>query len=102
MLISPTIKLFSGAPFYVNNVLSSARIFYRIGRTESLRVRDVDLSGGARLFSSNQDNGTGLFENYAEVGYQATVSLLPAMAFRGPTTASEELGCSAEVWPKLA
>ena len=93
-----------------DNWLGSGEFDEGIGLSVSRTLGDLSLylegmwifQGGSTFLVESGYTARDYLNYYAEVGYQATDSLIPALAFRGTTPASDELGGSAEVRLKLA
>ena len=90
--------------------LGSGEFDEGIGLAVSRSIGDLNLylegmwifQGGSDFLVESGFTARDYLNYYAEVGYQATDSLIPALALRGATPASDELGGTAEVRLKLA
>ena len=90
--------------------LGSGEFDKGVGLAVSRSVGDLSLylegmwifQGGSDFLVESGYTARDYLNYYAEVGYQATDSLIPAVALRGATPPSDELGGAAEVRLKLA
>lgn len=93
-----------------NNWLGSGEFDEGIGLAVSRSVGDLSLylegmwifQGGSDFLKESGYTARDYFNYYTEIGYQATASLIPAVALRGTTPTSDEQGGVAEARLKLA
>jgi len=93
-----------------DNWLGSGEFDEGIGLSVSRTLGDLSLyleglwifQGGSDFLVESGYTARDYLNYYAEIGYQVTDSLIPALALRGTTPASNELGGTAEVRLKLA
>jgi hypothetical protein len=93
-----------------DNWLGSGEFDEGIGLAVSRSIGNLNLylegmwifQGGSEFLVESGFTARDYLNYYAEVGYQVTDRLIPALALRGATPASDELGGTAEVRLKLA
>jgi hypothetical protein len=93
-----------------DNWLGSGEFDEGIGLAVSRSLGDLSLylegmwifQGGSDYLVKSGYTARDYLNYYAEIGYQATDSLIPALALRGTTPTSDELGGTAEIRLKVA
>ena len=93
-----------------DNWLGSGEFDKGIGLAISRSLGDLSLylegmwifQGGSDFLVESGYTARDYLNYYAEIGYQATDTLIPALALRGTTPTSDELGGTAEVRLKVA
>lgn len=93
-----------------DNWLGSGEFDEGIGLAVSRSLGDLSLylegmwifQGGSDFLVESGYTARDYLNYYAEISYQATDSLIPALALRGTTPTSDELGGTAEIRLKLA